>query len=176
MGFPTMSTTSTSTTVAPKKKFATKYPPRSVKVLVVDDNVINQKVLDRILKRLGVTNITIVDNGKKAVDCSASTHFDCIFMDMEMPIMGGIEACTIIVARDGGKEHSKVVFVTAHDIADIREKGDAAGAFDYISKPLKMQDIHEFLQTIEADITEKKKKKKKTNTEDVQRRSSLPTN
>merc|ERR1712166_460938 len=140
------------------RKFATKYPPRSLKVLIADDNAINQKVLYRILKRLGVTDITIVDNGKKAVDTSATTKFDCIFMDMEMPIMDGLEACKIIVARDG-KDNSKVVFVTAHDIADIREKADAAGAFDYISKPLKMQDIHEFLKVIEGirDNSDRKK-------------------
>ncbi|MGK3747395.1 MAG: signal transduction histidine kinase/CheY-like chemotaxis protein, partial [Bacillariaceae sp.] len=135
--------------LSPRRKFATKYPPRSLKVLIADDNAINQKVLGRILKRLGVTDITIVDNGKKAVDTSATTKFDCIFMDMEMPVMGGLEACRIIVGRDGN-DNSKVVFVTAHDIADIREKGDAAGAFDYISKPLKMQDIHEFLKVIEG--------------------------
>ena len=105
-----------------------------------------------------MTDITIVGNGKKAVDTSAATKFDCIFMDMEMPIMGGLEACKIIVARDG-KDNSKVVFVTAHDIADIREKADAAGAFDYISKPLKMQDIHEFLKVIEGikDNSDRKK-------------------
>jgi len=139
-------------TTRSKKKFATKYPPRALKVLVVDDNVINQKVLDRILKRLGVTDISIVNNGKKAVDITASNRFDCILMDMEMPVMGGLEACKIIVDRD--KEAARVAFVTAHDIQDIREKADAAGAFGYISKPLKMKDIHEFLMVLE-DLNKK---------------------
>ena len=130
-----------------KKKFVTKYPSRNLKVLVVDDNLINQKVLHRILKRLGVTEISIVDNGKKAVDITESTRFDCIFMDMEMPVMGGLEACKLIVDRD--KEAARVAFVTAHDIEDIREKADAVGAFGYISKPLKLQDIHEFLTDLE---------------------------
>jgi len=130
-----------------KKKFATKYPQRNLKVLIVDDNVINQKVLDRILKRLGVTDISIVDNGKKAVDISAETRFDCIFMDMEMPVMGGLESCKLITDRD--KDAARVAFVTAHDIEDVREKADAAGAFGYISKPLKMKDIHDFLTRLE---------------------------
>ena len=155
----TVSLSSTSSSEAPceegissatksKKRFATKYPPLALKVLIVDDNVINQKVLDRILKRLGVTDISIVNNGKKAVDITESTRFDCIFMDMEMPIMGGLQACKIIVDRD--KEAARVVFVTAHDIEDIREKADEVGAFEYISKPLKMKDIHKFLTGLET--------------------------
>jgi signal transduction histidine kinase/DNA-binding response OmpR family regulator len=129
------------------KKFATKYPPRALKVLIVDDNVINQKVLDRILKRLGVTDIAIVNDGKKAVDLTETMRFDCIFMDMEMPVMGGLEACKLIVDRD--KDAARVAFVTARDIGDIREKANAAGAYGYISKPLKMTDIHEFLKILE---------------------------
>jgi signal transduction histidine kinase/CheY-like chemotaxis protein len=130
-----------------KKKTSRKYTPRALKVLIVDDNAINQKVLDRILKRLGVTDIAIVNNGKKAVDLTVKTKFDCIFMDMEMPVMGGLEACKLIVDRD--KEAARVVFVTAHDIEDIRENADAAGADGYITKPLKMKDIHEYLKTLE---------------------------
>ncbi|VEU44541.1 unnamed protein product [Pseudo-nitzschia multistriata] len=131
-----------------RKAFATKYPPRDLKVLVVDDNKINQKILERILKRLGVNDISIVNNGKKAVDLTETTVFDCIFMDMEMPVMGGLEASKIITQRD--KESARVVFVTAHDIEDIKERADKAGAFGYISKPLKMQEIHTFLGTIEG--------------------------
>ena len=59
----------------------------TVKVLYAEDNVVNQKVLSRVLNRTGITDITIVDNGKKAVDVSADTKFDCIFMDMQMPVM-----------------------------------------------------------------------------------------
>ena len=72
--------------VSPKspKKFPAKY---DLKVLYAEDNVVNQKVLSRVLNRTGITDITIVDNGKKAVDVSADTKFDCIFMDMQMPVM-----------------------------------------------------------------------------------------
>lgn len=132
------------------KKVAKKYPPRDLKILIAEDNVINQKVLDRTLKRLGVAEVTIVDNGKKAVDITKTTKFDCILMDMEMPIMGGLEACKLIVEQD---KDAKVAFVTAHDIEDIREKADAAGAYGYITKPLKMNDIHEFLEKLEVRST-----------------------
>jgi CheY-like chemotaxis protein/signal transduction histidine kinase len=143
---PPPSSSSLSSTESKKKRFASKYPPRALKVLVVDDNVINQKVLDRILRRLGVTDIAIVNNGKKAVDITETTKFDCIFMDMEMPVMGGLEACKLIVDRD---KAARVAFVTAHDVEDIRQKADAVGAYRYISKPLKINDIHAFLHHLE---------------------------
>ena len=130
-----------------KKKLTVKYPPRDLKLLVADDNPINQKVLERILKRLGVTDVTIVDNGKKAVDVTARKKFDCIFMDMEMPVMGGLEACRLITERD--HTNSKVTFVTAHDIEDIREKADEAGAYGYLAKPLKLKEVHECLVILE---------------------------
>eukprot|EP00537_Pseudo-nitzschia_pungens_P011229 CAMPEP_0172393354 /NCGR_PEP_ID=MMETSP1061-20121228/9230_1 /TAXON_ID=37318 /ORGANISM="Pseudo-nitzschia pungens, Strain cf. pungens" /LENGTH=1391 /DNA_ID=CAMNT_0013124391 /DNA_START=71 /DNA_END=4246 /DNA_ORIENTATION=- len=158
-----------------RKKFVTRYPSRALKMLIVDDNVINQKVLDRILKRLGVTDIHIVDNGKKAVDITETTSFDCILMDVEMPVMGGLEACRRIVARD--KEAARVIFVTGHDIEDIKEKADAAGAFDYISKPLRMTEINSILTTLEDlnnRIPSSEPTKMKPNEEHPRKRSTPP--
>jgi len=157
-----------------KNNIASRYPPRALKVLVVDDNVINQKILDRMLKRLGVTDIAIVDNGKKAVDITETTSFSCILMDMEMPVMGGLEACKLIVARD--KEAARVVFVTAHDIEDIKEKADAAGAFGYISKPLKMQEINNFLTTIESlkIVTTNSQRTKMKNSGEARKKRAAP--
>ena len=60
--------------------------PRNVKILYAEDNLVNQKVLSRVLVRSGISDITIVDNGKKAVDTCDSTKFDIIFMDVQMPV------------------------------------------------------------------------------------------
>merc|ERR1719343_1550464 len=140
------------TALKPKKKRKTKeYPKRSIKVLVAEDNIINQKVLDRILKRVGVTDITIVDNGLKAVHASEAVKFDCILMDMQMPVMDGLEACRTIEKRneEQGIDGPKIVFVTAHALVEFREKAIAAGAFDFITKPFKMEDIDNVLKIVE---------------------------
>ncbi|OEU22221.1 two-component system sensory kinase [Fragilariopsis cylindrus CCMP1102] len=116
-----------------------------LKVLYAEDNIVNQKVLARVLNRYGITDITIVDNGKKAVDISAKTKYDCILLDMQMPIMGGIEACELIMDRD---PDSKIVFVTAHALDEFKVKAKSVGAIGFISKPFRVGDIDEVLREI----------------------------
>jgi hypothetical protein len=62
---------------------------KKLRVLIAEDNLINQKVLCRSLQRLGLEEIAIVDNGQKAVDQCSETQYDLVFMDMQMPVMGG---------------------------------------------------------------------------------------
>ena len=131
------------------------YPPRALKVLVAEDNIINQKVIDRILKHLGVTDVTIVGDGKKAVDASFITNFDCILMDMQMPIMDGLEACRQIVKRDG-KENANVIFVTAHALVEFKEKALNAGGIDFVTKPFKMEAIDKILVKLEETLLQQK--------------------
>ena len=136
-----------------KKRTTKKYPPRNLKILVAEDNVVNQKVLVRILTHLGVSDITLVDNGKKAVDASENTRFDCILMDWQMPVMDGLEACKIIVQRSekkSGKDRQKIVFVTANALAEFKEKAFAVGGFEFITKPFKIEDIDNVLKVIET--------------------------
>jgi CheY-like chemotaxis protein len=78
--------------------------------LIAEDNKINQKVLKRTLLRLGIKEIDIVDNGKKAVETSKDKIFDIVFMDMQMPVMDGLEATSVISQR---AEHPKIVFLTS---------------------------------------------------------------
>jgi CheY-like chemotaxis protein len=72
-----------------------------MKVLVAEDNAINQKLLLRILNRLGINNVVVVDNGQKAVDREAAEPFDVVLMDMRMPVMDGVEACELIMKETG---------------------------------------------------------------------------
>jgi CheY-like chemotaxis protein len=76
---------------------------KEVEVLIAEDNLINQKVLCRMLQRSGVERIDVVQNGQEAVDMCASKHYDVIFMDMQMPIMCGDEACRIILESYKGR-------------------------------------------------------------------------
>ena len=116
-----------------------------IRVLIAEDNLINQKVLTRTLKRIGIKYIEIVDNGQKAVDAHASKEkdFDLILMDLQMPIMDGLEATRIITTRKraANTEYPKIVFLTAHALSDYRKKADDVGGDAFISKPFKLEII-----------------------------------
>lgn len=78
------------------------------KVLIAEDNLINQKVLHRVLKKIGINDIDIVNNGKEAVEITLHKHYDVIFMDIQMPIMDGFEATREIVSRNKALMKSKL--------------------------------------------------------------------
>jgi len=118
---------------------------RGLKVLYAEDNLVNQKVLTRVLNRYGISDVTIVDNGKKAVDISATIKYDCILLDIQMPVMGGMEACKLITERD---PDAIIIFVTAHALDEFRVKAKAAGAKGFISKPFRIGDIDSVLTEI----------------------------
>jgi signal transduction histidine kinase len=119
-----------------------------IRVLVAEDNIINQKVLHRMLTRLGLKHIDMVDNGKKAVDESGIKEYDIVFMDMEMPVMHGLEACKLIVARRKENKIPKVVFVTAHVSASFETQAEEAGGDGFISKPYDLLKIEGFFRSI----------------------------
>lgn len=137
------STTSSKTSVSNRNDDFRK----NMKVLYAEDNLVNQKVLSRVLQRSGIKDITIVDNGKKAVDISAEVKYDCILLDMQMPVMDGMEACKIIMERD---PDTIIVFVTAHALDEFKVKAKAAGAKGFISKPFRVGDIDKVLKEIYA--------------------------
>ena len=130
----------------PSTRTPKSHPTVNIKVLIAEDNVINQKVLTKVLNRAGVKDITVVDDGLKAVNVSGRVTFDCIFMDMQMPVMDGIEACRLIVRRDGKK--AKVVFVTAHALDEFKHQAVAAGGTSFITKPFRIQDIENLLKSL----------------------------
>ncbi|CAB9526606.1 Hybrid signal transduction histidine kinase J [Seminavis robusta] len=109
-----------------------------LRILVAEDNIINQKVLGRMLSRLGVTNVEFADNGEIAVTKNKEQEFDLIFMDMQMPIMDGLEATKLIVKHRGDKALPKVVFVTANVSEKFEEEASDAGGDGYISKPFSL--------------------------------------
>jgi signal transduction histidine kinase/DNA-binding response OmpR family regulator len=109
-------------------------PPKHV--LLAEDNVVNQRVAAGLLARRG-HRVTIVENGKQAIDALEQTAFDLVLMDLQMPEMGGLEATAAIRARErkaGG--HLRIVAMTAHAMSGDRERCLAAGMDDYLSKPI----------------------------------------
>jgi len=106
-----------------------------LKILVAEDNPMNQKVIRTLLEKNG-HDLVIAKNGKEAVDTYKKENFDVVLMDMEMPEMDGLTATRII--REYEKENNKktpIIAMTAHAIAEFKKKAFDSGMDDYIVKP-----------------------------------------
>lgn len=123
-------------------------PYESWRVLIAEDNLVNQKVLQRMLTRLGLVVIDIVGDGQQAVDREASHEYDIVLMDMQMPVMDGIDACKLICSRQGGHPKARVIFVTAHASSSYEEECTKAGGIDFLPKPFNLRDVEKCFQNL----------------------------
>lgn len=117
-----------------------------LKVLLVDDNAINLKVATRMLEKQGCSVITAMD-GSEAVEKSKEQNFDIIFMDMQMPVMDGLEATAAIRTEERQSNlRVPIVALTAHAMDGYKEKCLAADMDDYLSKPIMVDGLRKILQ------------------------------
>ncbi len=108
-------------------------------VLLVEDNLINQKIVILSLKKL-VKNIEIANNGKEALDKFGTSRFDIILMDIQMPIMNGIVTTRKIREIEASTNtHTPIVAITANALQGDREECISAGMDDYLSKPFQIE-------------------------------------
>ena len=113
------------------------------RVLLVEDNAINQRVARRFLERLGC-EVQVVGDGKQAVDAFQRNSYGFILMDMQMPVMDGIEATRLIRDIEAGTRHTPIVALTANAMMGTLERCLGAGMDDYLTKPLdisRLQDV-----------------------------------
>lgn len=111
-------------------------PP--LKILLVEDNPINQKVASRLLEKAG-HSVTIAANGKEAVERIEGHEFDLVLMDVQMPEMDGLEATQVIRRNENGNRHMPIVALTAHAMVGDRERCLEAGMDGYVTKPVQTQ-------------------------------------
>ena len=115
------------------------------RVLVVDDNAVNQRVAVRMLERLGL-RIDVAGNGLEAVRMLRELPYDAVFMDCQMPEMDGYAATREIRRTEKPGQHMAIIAMTAEALAGAREHCLSAGMDDYISKPVKLDDLSRAIQ------------------------------
>ena len=124
---------------------------RRLRILVAEDNPINQKLVLSLLKQQRHT-VTLANNGKEAVEKAAQGSFDLILMDVQMPLMSGLEATAAIRARESAVpgQHVPIMAMTAHAMASDREMCLQAGMDGYVSKPIRLEELLAAIDTVGA--------------------------
>ena len=107
---------------------------RYARILLVEDNIINQQVAQEILAKANL-HVETVNNGKEAVEAVAARDFDAVLMDIQMPVMDGYEA-TRVIRQDLGKTDLPILAMTAHAVSEERDKCFRIGMNDHIAKPI----------------------------------------
>ena len=125
-----------------RKKFDEKSSRFQASVLVAEDNIINQKLIRRTLEDIGL-EVTLANNGLEAFEKRKNHQFDLIFMDIQMPVLDGIEATQEILdyEADYDQHHIPIIALTANALKGDRERFLAAGMDEYTTKPLVRSEI-----------------------------------
>ena len=111
-------------------------PPATMQLLVAEDNEINRRVMDMLLRRMGWTPV-FANDGVQAVQAAQAGSFDFILMDVQMPGLDGVEAAGRIRSMLPKSRYPCIIALTAHAMKGDREKYLAAGMDDYICKPVR---------------------------------------
>jgi CheY-like chemotaxis protein/HPt (histidine-containing phosphotransfer) domain-containing protein len=123
--------------------------------LLVEDNAVNQRVALRILERMGY-RADLAGNGKEAVESARTIHYDVVLMDILMPEMDGYEATKIMVEEFSENTRPRIIAMTANAMQGDKEKCLEAGMDDYISKPIRVEELQAKIERWGSIINEEK--------------------
>jgi PAS domain S-box-containing protein len=127
-------------------------PMRSLRVLLVEDSLVNQKLAMGLLSNWG-HQVTLARNGEEALAASAENEFDVVLMDLEMPIMDGMQATRAIRQREQGSDkHLAIIAMTAHAMTGDREKCLAAGMDGYVAKPVRQRELYQAIASFFPEL------------------------
>jgi CheY-like chemotaxis protein len=138
--------------LAPDEAAEVVHPPPgrpaalAVRVLLVEDNPVNQRVFLRLLQKNG-HKVTLASNGRQALEALVTGEFDIILMDVQMPVMTGLEAAEAIRRTERGSgRHVPIVAMTAHAMKGDKERCLESGMDGYLSKPIRLNALLETLE------------------------------
>jgi CheY-like chemotaxis protein/HPt (histidine-containing phosphotransfer) domain-containing protein len=129
----------------------------SLKILLVEDNAVNQKVALRLIEKIGY-HTDLASNGIEAIEAVQSNEYDVVFMDLLMPEMDGLEASKQIKESSTNKSRPKIIAMTANSMLGDRELCMDAGMDDYISKPIRIDELEIALDKWLAVVAEEREK------------------
>ncbi len=119
-------------------------PPLIGQVLLVDDNANNRRIATAMIRKLGLAP-DVAEDGAQAVEAVRENHYDLVLMDVQMPVMGGLDATRAIRELDGERRHVPIVALTANAMPEDREMCLQAGMDDYLPKPVRKKRLREVL-------------------------------
>ncbi len=128
-------------------------PVKTLKILLVEDDVVNQNVTRRLLKKVG-HQVESVNNGLDAVMLLEQQPFDVVLMDIQMPVLDGVEATKRIREKEytGGGRHIPIIAMTAHAISGDRERFLSLGMDEYVAKPVQLNELIRKIDKVCADF------------------------
>jgi CheY-like chemotaxis protein len=129
-------------------------PRRKLRILLAEDNAINQKLAVRLLEKQG-HSVTVANDGREAVAAVENGEFDVVLMDVQMPNMGGLEAAAAIRALERCTgEHVPIVAMTAHAMKGDRESCLNVGMDAYVSKPIQPGQLMDVIAGVTSAVPE----------------------
>ena len=132
---------------APRRE-AVGLAARPLRILLAEDNLVNQRLAIRLLEKQGHT-VAVAHNGQEAVEALAKQVFDVVLMDVQMPVMDGMEATARVRdAEKGTGRHTPIIALTAHAMKGDRERCLAAGMDGYLTKPIQSSDLTRLLAEV----------------------------
>lgn len=119
---------------------------KSFNILIAEDNIVNQKILQRMIEQLGYSS-SIANNGKEAIESIKQNHVHAVLMDLQMPELDGLEATRLIRALGDAEKKLPIIAITAHTLRGDKEKCLEAGMNDHLPKPIHVKELEKVLDS-----------------------------